>query len=139
MKLAMIALALLPVVAQAQVYKCVASDGSTTYSAAPCPAGAGETTRIIEPVPPSGPLTIPAPEQPAEDTSSTDNQQSGDEQKPSAPTVKGITVIKDAEEQRREEKRTQMREDELQHKKDLYDADMERQDQFYKNLNKPPG
>lgn len=119
MKLAVIAIALLPAVAQAQVYKCVASDGSTTYSAVPCPTGAGETTRIIEPVPPSGPLNIPALEQPAEDTA--DTEQSGDAQKPSAPTVTGITVIKDGEEQRRLEKRTQMREDELQYKKDLAD------------------
>lgn len=138
MKLAMIALALLPAVAQAQVYKCVASDGSTTYSAVPCPSEAGETTRIIEPVPPSGALNIPAPEQPADDTSSSDSEQSGDGQKPSAPTVKGITVIKDGEEPRREEKRTQMREDALQHKKDLYDADLRRREQFYEGLYKAP-
>lgn len=138
MKLAVIALALLPAVAQAQVYKCVASDGSTSYSAVPCPTDSGESTRIIEPVPPSGPLNIPATEQPAEDTSSTDAQPSADGKQPSAPSVTGITVIEDSEAQRREEKRTQMREDELQHKKDLYDADLERQEQFYKNLYKPP-
>lgn len=135
MKLAVIALALLPAVAQAQVYKCVASDGSTSYSAAPCPTGAGETTRIIEPVPPSGPLNIPQQEQSAEDIPSADAEQSGDGKRSSS---SGITGIKDSEEARRQEKRTQMREDELQHKKDLYDRDMERQDQFYKNLYKPP-
>lgn len=135
MKLAMIALALLPAVAQAQIYKCVANDGSTTYSAAPCPEGSGETTRIIEPVPPSGPLNIPQQEPSAEDTPSADAQPSGDGKHSSS---SGITGIKDSEEARRLEKRTQMREDELQHKKDLYDRDMERQDQFYKNLYKPP-
>ena len=138
MKLAVIALALLPAIAQAQVYKCVASDGSTTYSAAPCPEGTGQTTRMIEPVPPSGPLNVPLQEQPAEDPASADAAPSEDSNRSPVSGTPGITVIKDSDEQRREEKRTQMREDELQHKKDLYDADLQRQDQFYKNLNKPP-
>ncbi|WP_431606840.1 DUF4124 domain-containing protein [Metapseudomonas otitidis] len=41
--------------AQAAVYKCVGNDGAVSYSAVPCPATEGQTTRIVEPMPTSGP------------------------------------------------------------------------------------
>ncbi|GLK91536.1 DUF4124 domain-containing protein [Pseudomonas turukhanskensis] len=131
MKLAAIVLILLPACAQAQVYKCVASDGSTSYATVPCPAGSGETTRIIEPVPPSGVLNIPALAPPASADSTTENADASAEttdEAPQAPTVTGITVIEDSEEASREQKRTLMREEAEQHKKDMYDQDLRKKE-----------
>lgn len=123
MKLAVIALLLLPVCAQAQVYKCVAPDGSTSYATVPCPEGAGETTRIIEPVPPSGALNIPYSEQ----TQTEEDAPADAEDKPSATTVTGIP---DSEESRRAQKKEQIREDELQHKRDLYDEALRKRERL---------
>jgi hypothetical protein len=123
LKLAVIALILLPACAQAQVYKCVASDGSTTYATVPCPEGSGQTTRIIEPVPPSGVLNIPATAPAA-----VDEAQSSDDDDAKVPTATGITVIEDSDAAGREQKREQMRADAEQHKKDMYDEDLRRRE-----------
>ncbi|MEN0106659.1 MAG: DUF4124 domain-containing protein [Pseudomonas sp.] len=131
MKLAAIALFFLPAWAQAQVYKCVAADGSTSYATVPCPAGSGETTRIIEPVPPSGVLNVPMLEQPNEEPPADATQNSG-------PSVSGVTVIEDSEEPRREEKRTLMREEAEQHKRDLYDNTLERREQIEREMHYRP-
>jgi len=119
LKLAAIALIFLPTLAHAQVYKCVAADGSTTYATVPCPEGTGQTTRIIEPVPPSGVLNVPAVELPVE-------QQPAEPANKTASPVSGLTVIPDSEDPHRETKRTEMREDAEQHKRDMY-QDFERQ------------
>jgi len=123
LKLAVIALILLPACAQAQVYKCVARDGSTSYATVPCPEGSGQTTRIIEPVPPSGVLNIPATAPAA-----VDDAQSSDDDDAKAPTATGITVIEDSDAAGREQKREQMRADAEQHKKDRYDEDLRRRE-----------
>jgi hypothetical protein len=131
LKLAAIVLILLPACAQAQVYKCVASDGSTSYATVPCPEGSGETTRIIEPVPPSGVLNIPPLAAPENEDSASENADSSAEttdDASQAPTVTGITVIEDSEDPRREQNRTLMREEAEQHKKDLYDQDVRKKE-----------
>ncbi len=123
MKLAVIALVLLPACAQAQVYKCVAADGSTSYATVPCPESSGETTRIIEPVPPSGVLNIPVTEQPAEEQpDTTDSSQTHS-------PVSGLTVIPDSEDPAREQKRTQMHEEAARHKQELYDNTLQHREQ----------
>lgn len=119
MKLALIALLLMPAFAHAQVYKCVAADGATTYATVPCPEGTGQTTRIIEPVPPSGVLNVPAVELPVE-------QQATEPANKNTSPVSGLTVIPDSEDPHRETKRTEMRQDAEQHKRDMY-QDFERQ------------
>ncbi|MGY4535132.1 hypothetical protein ACVW0Y_004285 [Pseudomonas sp. TE3786] len=124
MKPAVIALCFLPLVAQAQVFKCVASDGTTTYATVPCPEGTGETTRIIEPVPPSGVLSIPASAPAAVD----EPQSSSDDDAGKAPSATGVTVIEDSDAAGRDQKRQLMRDEAEQRKKDSYDESFRRQE-----------
>ncbi|MBG4448732.1 DUF4124 domain-containing protein [Pseudomonas aeruginosa] len=45
-KYLIVGLGLLPLMAQAQVYKCVSSEGRTTYSQVPCPDASGTSTEL---------------------------------------------------------------------------------------------
>lgn len=132
MKPAVLLLLLLPACAQAQVYKCVATDGSTTYATVPCPEGSGQSTRIIEPVPPSGVLNIPLPQQPAEEQPAT-----GESGQASSP-VTGLTVIPDSEDPARAQKRTLMDEEAAQRKRDEYENTLHYREQQMRDRQTTP-
>jgi hypothetical protein len=105
----LLGLCLLPLMATAQVYKCVGHDGSTSYSSSPCPAAAGETTIIIQPMQPSAPA-LP-------------HGMPRTESAPAPATRPGgsrVTVIEDSDAADRAARAEDMREEALQHKRDLY-------------------
>ncbi|MBD2839246.1 DUF4124 domain-containing protein [Pseudomonas sp. JM0905a] len=111
MRTLLLGLCLVPLTAAAQVYKCVGHDGSTSYSAVPCPAASGEALRIIEPAQPSGPA-VPYG-QPAEEPSPASPEQRSS-------TGSRVTVVEDSEAADRTARAEDMREEALQYKRDMY-------------------
>lgn len=119
MRSALLGLCLLPMLAQAAVYKCVGNDGAVSYSAVPCPATEGQTTRIVEPMPTSGP---PAAVPPLE----TQASPAATASEPDRPPGTRITVIEDSSASNREARANEMRERAQREKEESYIRDFER-------------
>lgn len=128
MRFALLGLCLLPVLAQAQVFKCVGNDGTTAYSAVPCPASEGQSTRIIEPSPPSGvappPLSLPQ----VEVQGVVEPPRQHDAARASESSNRGarVTVIEDSASTSRDARVSEMRERAEREKRESYDRDYDR-------------
>ncbi|WP_236209449.1 DUF4124 domain-containing protein [Pseudomonas tohonis] len=128
MRSALLGLCLLPVLAQAQVFKCVGNDGTTSYSAVPCPASEGQSTRIIEPAPPSGVAPPPLPLPRIQTQGAAEQPQRRDEERADEPPSRGsrVTVIQDSASQSRDARVSEMRERAEREKRESYDRDYDR-------------
>lgn len=125
MRSALLGLCLLPMLAQAAVYKCVGNDGAVSYSAVPCPATEGQATKMREAPPPSDvpppppPLVVSPPVSheaaPAAPAASTPPPQRGAR----------VTVVGDSAASDRDARVNEMRESAEREKKDSYDRDYE--------------
>ncbi|BCG23379.1 hypothetical protein TUM18999_15700 [Pseudomonas tohonis] len=130
MRSTLLGLCLLPVLAQAQVFKCVGNDGTTSYSAVPCPASEGQSTRIIEPAPPSGvappPVNLPQVDIQGSAGQPRPRNDDGGEDNRSSARGSRVTVIEDSASQSRDARVSEMRERAEREKRESYDRDYDR-------------
>jgi len=127
---ALFGLCLLPVLAQAQVFKCVGNDGTTSYSAVPCPASEGQSTRIIEPAAPSGvappPVNLPQVDIQGSAEQPRPRNEERDEGSHSSGRGSRVTVIEDSASSSRDARVSEMRERAEREKRESYDRDYDR-------------
>ncbi|BCD87233.1 hypothetical protein PSm6_36400 [Pseudomonas solani] len=130
MRSALFGLCLLPVLAQAQVFKCVGNDGTTSYSAVPCPASEGQSTRIIEPAAPSGvappPVNLPQVDIQGSAEQPRPRNEERDEGSHSSGRGSRVTVIEDSASSSRDARVSEMRERAEREKRESYDRDYDR-------------
>lgn len=130
MRSALFGLCLLPVLAQAQVFKCVGNDGTTSYSAVPCPASEGQSTRIIEPAAPSGvappPVNLPQVDIQGSAEQPRPRNEERDEGSLSSGRGSRVTVIEDSASSSRDARVSEMRERAEREKRESYDRDYDR-------------
>ncbi|MDU9415741.1 DUF4124 domain-containing protein [Pseudomonas sp. zfem005] len=130
MRSALFGLCLLPVLAQAQIFKCVGNDGTTSYSAVPCPASEGQSTRIIEPAAPSGvappPVNLPQVDIQGSAEQPRPRNEERDEDSHSSGRGSRVTVIEDSASSSRDARVSEMRERAEREKRESYDRDYDR-------------
>ncbi|WCD82049.1 DUF4124 domain-containing protein [Pseudomonas sp. TUM22785] len=130
MRSALFGLCLLPVLAQAQVFKCVGNDGTTSYSAVPCPASEGQSTRIIEPAAPSGvappPVNLPQVDIQGSAEQPRPRNEERDEGSHSSGRGSRVTVIEDSASSSRDARVSEMRERAEREKHESYERDFDR-------------
>ncbi|MGA4634361.1 DUF4124 domain-containing protein [Pseudomonas solani] len=130
MRSALFGLCLLPVLAQAQVFKCVGNDGTTSYSAVPCPASEGQSTRIIEPAAPSGvaPPPVNLPQVDIQDRAEPPRPRNEERDEGNTSPSRGprVTVIEDSASSSRDARVSEMRERAEREKRESYDRDYDR-------------